>query len=151
MVKDAFKMLLESPLLLSRNFKLSEFLYSDTAKEKNIDNVPHNYKRFSVVLENLVELCNYLEVIRAATGNKPVYITSGFRSVQLNQMVKGIYGSHHILGAAADITAKDFDNLINAVEFCYAGSPYVDYEINLEKRYIHVELKCPKRDERKSC
>lgn len=151
MVKDAFKMLLDSPLLVSRHFKLSEFLHSDTAEKLKIDNHPHTYKRFSVILHNLENLCTYLETLRAAYGNKPIYITSGVRSVQLNNKVGGNYGSFHLYGAAADITAHDFEELCESLDWCFYGHPKLYYYADRDKKYIHLQLKTCLKDEREKC
>jgi uncharacterized protein YcbK (DUF882 family) len=43
-----------------------------------------------------------LDPLRAALG-KPVRVTSGFRSPEVNQAVKGSPTSQHMLGEAADI------------------------------------------------
>lgn len=139
MVKDSFQMLRDSPLPLSKHFKLREFLVSETADRTGISNHPHTYKRFAVCLKNLCTLVEKLEIIRAAIGNKPIYITSGIRSVALNQQVNGEYNSKHLIGAAVDFTADDFDDLCEAVEFCYAGNPEV-YFYRGDSNYIHLEL-----------
>lgn len=82
-----------------RYFILSEFLKSDTAKQKGIDNVPD----FEQV-EHLMELTeNFLEPLRVALG-LPVFVESGFRCSKLNSAVGGSSTSAHPLGYAADIT-----------------------------------------------
>lgn len=143
MVKDAFQLLRDSPLPLSKNFILREFLVSDTADKLGISNHPHTYKRFAVCLKNLCTIAQKLEVIRAATGNKPILITSGVRSVQVNNLVNGEYTSKHLIGAAVDFTANDFDDLCEAVDFCYAGNPEVYYYRDDKKKYIHLQLQKP--------
>ena len=83
-------------------FELSEFIVSDVAKKKGIDNTPS----FSVVerLDNLV--ANLLEPMRIAYG-KPITVTSGYRCEKLNKAVGGVNGSAHLRGDAADLTASD--------------------------------------------
>jgi len=85
-----------------RYFELSEFITSDTAKKKGIDNTPS----FTVVehLDNLVS--KILEPLRIAYG-KPINVTSGYRSDKLNRAVGGVNGSAHLRGDAADLTASD--------------------------------------------
>ena len=79
-------------------FELDEFLASDVAKKKKIDNTP----TFEAVanLEELVE--NILDPLRAAYG-MPIKVTSGYRSAELNKAVGGMVGSVHQLGLAADL------------------------------------------------
>ena len=78
-------------------FELSEFIKSDTAKKKNIDNTP----TFEIVehLEELVE--KVLEPLRAAYG-MPIKISSGYRCPALNKAVQGAATSVHMIGYAAD-------------------------------------------------
>lgn len=85
-----------------RYFELSEFIVSDTAKKRGIDNTPS----FSVVehLDNLV--AKILEPMRIAYG-KPITVSSGYRCDKLNKVVGGVNGSAHLRGDAADLTASD--------------------------------------------
>lgn len=56
--------------------------------------------------ENLNKLIQNLEVIRAAAGNKPLTISSGYRSAAHNAAVGGKPKSQHLYGNAADIKIK---------------------------------------------
>ena len=82
---------------MSRYFQLSEFLASDTARRKGIDNTPS----FQVV-ESLAELADTLDGIRAAWGSG-IRITSGYRCPELNKAVGGVATSAHTKGNAADL------------------------------------------------
>lgn len=79
-------------------FELDEFIRSDTAKKKNIDNTP----TFEIVshLDELVE--KFLDPLRAAYG-MPIKISSGYRCPALNKAVNGSPTSVHMLGHAADL------------------------------------------------
>ena len=79
-------------------FELSEFIRSDVAKKKGIDNTP----TFEVVahLEELVE--KVLDPLRAAYG-MPIKISSGYRCPALNRAVSGSSTSVHMIGYAADM------------------------------------------------
>ena len=78
-------------------FTLDEFLRSDTATKKKIDNTPS----FEVI-ENLLDLALFLDGIRKAWGSG-IHINSGYRSLALNAAVGGVQGSQHCYGLAADI------------------------------------------------
>lgn len=54
----------------------------------------------------LKPLCSELEIIREFFGNKPIKITSGYRTPIYNRKVGGVRNSQHILGKAADIKIK---------------------------------------------
>lgn len=75
---------------LSKNFDWSEFQSHDGAI------MPEDVKK------NIKELVKNLEVIRTASGNKPIKINSGYRSPQQNIDVGGKSKSYHMKGLAAD-------------------------------------------------
>lgn len=93
---------------MARYFELKEFLKSDTAKWRGIDNTPG----FDEV-EHLRELTEkVLDPLRAAWGS-PLNVSSGYRCEKLNAAVGGSVTSAHLLGYAADIVPavgrlKDF-------------------------------------------
>lgn len=79
-------------------FELDEFIRSDTAKKKKIDNIP----TFEAV-DNLNELVEkILDPLRAAYG-MPITVSSGYRCEALNRAVKGVSSSVHMKGLAADL------------------------------------------------
>ena len=78
------------------NFSLSELIFSNTAIKHNISNMPDIQS-----LDNLLELFFYcLQPIRNLI-NKPMIITSGYRSSKLNSLVGGKTNSLHLSGCAA--------------------------------------------------
>lgn len=83
-------------MLLSPHFTLEEFLVSETAARKGINNTPTDE-----VVANLKRLCERLELVRALF-NAPVVITSGYRCPALNAAVGGAKDSAHMYGRAAD-------------------------------------------------
>ncbi len=83
--------------LLSKDFKLFEFITSPTADRHGISNMPNDAE-----LKNLKLLCQkILQPAREALG--PLKINSGFRSAKLNKIVGGVPTSDHRLGFAADV------------------------------------------------
>lgn len=51
-------------------------------------------------------LIDKLEELRTAIGNKPIRITSGYRTPKYNKMVGGVPKSQHLLGKGSDITVE---------------------------------------------
>ena len=96
------------------NFALSEFIKSDTATQRGIDNTPD----FDEV-GNLEELIGtILQPLREAWG-KPLIISSGYRCEELNKSVGGVMNSAHLYGNAADVqvaSSKDFDEFVEFAE-----------------------------------
>ena len=91
---------------LSENFSLHEFTKSQTPTRHNIKNVPNDKQIF-----NLRNLCvNVLQPVRDYFL-KPMIISSGFRSVELNIKIGSTIKSQHIQGMAADVEVLDVGNL----------------------------------------
>jgi uncharacterized protein YcbK (DUF882 family) len=78
---------------ITQNFSLEEF------KCKDGGDIPNS------ALSNIVELARNLEILRTAI-NKPIAITSGYRSPKYNAKIGGVKDSQHLRGTAADIKVK---------------------------------------------
>jgi zinc D-Ala-D-Ala carboxypeptidase len=99
---------------LSKHVTLAEFQNSDTATTRGINNKMNELQIASAKL-----LCeNVFEPLRLYL-NIPIRISSGFRSVQLNKMIKGSLTSQHTKGEAMDIKidAKGFYFIKDKLEF----------------------------------
>jgi len=79
---------------LSPHFTLAELTYTD---HRQLDNTPTQNE-----ISNLQRLANFLEIVKATLGGKPIIITSGYRSKAVNDAVGSKDSSHHRLGLAAD-------------------------------------------------
>jgi len=87
-----------------KNFKLWEFLKSDVAARKGIDNTPDDHS----IVENLKHTAWILqelrnEISRFKNKDTPMTVSSGFRCKKLNQAIKGAKNSDHMKGLAADV------------------------------------------------
>ena len=77
---------------LSENFHLREFTKSTIADMRGIVLSPDSRQ-----IANIKHLCwEILEPIRILFDDKPIIITSGFRSEALNKIVGGSERSHHL-------------------------------------------------------
>lgn len=83
-------------------FELAEFLKSDTATKRRIDNTP----TFEVVDHLSALVMVILDPLREAWGGR-LNVTSGYRSARLNTAVGGAITSAHCRGYAADIQTAD--------------------------------------------
>lgn len=118
---------------LTKNFSLSEFTYSDTAKKYKINNncgVQH--------ANNLRNLCIYVLQPLRDYLKQPIKITSGYRCPELNKKVGGQPNSQHIDGKAADIITADLRTTFNYIK---NNLPYdqllYEYD-NQGNTWIHV-------------
>jgi hypothetical protein len=83
---------------LSKNFTLEEFLVSQTATRHGIDMTPSDFIR-----HNLEELCvTCLQPLRDEVG-AGIFISSGFRPLELNGRIGGSKTSAHVYGRASDL------------------------------------------------
>lgn len=85
---------------LSPNFSLQELTFSQVASRRKLDNTPSEK-----VKDNLERLAFFLEQVRKLF-NKPLLISSGYRSREVNEAIGGSKTSQHCEGCAADFNVK---------------------------------------------
>ena len=128
---------------LSEHFSLPEFVVSQTAIRKGIDNTPP-----SEAIINLQQLCiHVLEPIRNALG--VVHISSGYRCPELNEAIGGAKTSQHVEGKASDITVNDIP--VDVV-FDYIKRSNIDFDqmINeFDGAWLHISFNLGKN--RREC
>ena len=90
---------------LTPNFSLEQMTRSKTAKLHGINNVP---EEGSELMRNLMRLARALQHSRSILGNHPIYVTSGYRTRELNDLVSGSSTSMHMRGLAADFRCPGF-------------------------------------------
>jgi hypothetical protein len=90
---------------LTPNFTLEEFTDSQTAARRGIHNVPSAYSQERMNLQRTAEV---MEKVRAILDNKPVLISSGYRSLPVNKAVGGSKNSAHTHGLAVDFSCPGF-------------------------------------------
>ena len=122
---------------LSKNFSLEEMERSQTAQRMGIKN-----KAGSGEIKNLTDLCyNVLEPCRAKF-DKPIRISSGYRSEELCVAIGSKKTSQHALGMAVDMEIPSESNLKvalwlqNNVDFDQLILEYYTGEAN--SGWIHV-------------
>lgn len=124
-----------TPRQLSPNFTLMEFIVSQTAERKGIDNSPPPQ-----VIERLQFLCtNILEPARAALG--PLRISSGYRCLALNTAIGGSLTSAHMHGFAADVLPLKASKLVFArwvKANCLFDQIILEYGTPSDPAWVHV-------------
>lgn len=114
------------------NFSISELVYSKIAAKNNINNMPDVNS-----LDNMLELIFYcLQPIRDLI-NKPMIITSGFRSKKLNDLIQGQKKSHHIIGCAADFVIYGLEPSI-IIDIIKKSDISFNQLINEHDKWVHV-------------
>lgn len=114
---------------LSRNFTLAEL----TKTETGLANVPT-----VEALGNLTKLAtSILQPLRDKLG-KPINVTSGFRSPEVNRRVGGEALSAHLTGRAADIWVEGMTPYQLAKFIQDSGLPYD--KVIQEPSWVHVQI-----------
>ena len=92
---------------ISEHLSLSEVIRSESAKRNGISNMPtaEHIENFKILATKV------FEPIREHFG-VPIRISSGYRSKELNRLIKGSSSSQHCKGQAIDI---DMDGTSNGV------------------------------------
>lgn len=99
-----------STIKLSKNLSLGECLRSETAKRLGIKNEPHD----DWVVENLRAIAeDVFQPLRDGLG-VPIYVSSGYRSPDLNVAIGGAKRSQHMEGRALDLDADVYGGVTNA-------------------------------------
>jgi hypothetical protein len=90
---------------LSKNFTLNEMIQSEAALRHGIDNTPTPQ-----VVANLTALC--VAVLQPVRNfyNRPVKVSSGYRSFAVNSVIGGSRSSDHCWGYAADFEIPGVPN-----------------------------------------
>ena len=119
---------------LTPHFTLEEFTYSETATRLGIDNTPTIEVR-----QNLEILALGMENVRILLGC-PITISSGYRCLELNNILKSKPTSSHVKGLAADFRANSYGNP-NRIVFAIVNSdiPY-DQVINEYDSWVHISF-----------
>ena len=85
-------------MIISEHLSLAELIASDSAKRRGISNMPTPEH-----IANLKQLAEHVfEPIRAHF-RCPIFISSGYRSEELNRLIGGASSSQHSKGEAIDI------------------------------------------------
>lgn len=123
-------------LMWGRNFSLKEMVESDTARALGIDNrLPVQY------VPNVLGLIqNVLDPLRECYGY-PIYINSGYRCAELNDLVGGVKNSFHLTGCAADLdTRRGKAENQRIYEFIRDNLPFTEMGWEGGGQWVHVAL-----------
>jgi hypothetical protein len=94
---------------MTPHFSLAELTHTS---HRQFDNTPNEKE-----LANLQKLAEFLEQVKTLLDNKPIMITSGYRSKPVNDSVGSSDKSQHRLGYAADFKVPGMtpDQVVRAI------------------------------------
>lgn len=119
---------------LSEHFTLEEFAFSQTAVRKGIDNSPMS----QIVLAHLKGTAQRMEDVRNLLS-RPIRITSGYRTPELNRAIGGAKHSHHMDGWAADFICPSYGKPIDIVRAIAESDIQFDQLIQ-EGTWVHISF-----------
>lgn len=132
-------------LRLAKNFLLSEFLQSETATRKGIDNTPTrehiaNLQKYTGPgMQRVRDLINKPTLCHKP--NVPIIITSGYRSEKLNYAIGGSLKSQHSKGQAADFIAPGYGTPKDICELIVENARAIDFDqLIWEGTWVHISF-----------
>src|ERR1700741_1767714 len=118
---------------LTEHFNLSELIASDYAARNGLDNTPT-----PAIEANLSKVAVTLEAVRAIY-NKPLTVSSGYRSPEVNKGIGGAPDSAHMYGLAADINVPGMTPYDLGVAIMKSGIVF-DQIIHEFGSWVHIAV-----------
>lgn len=129
--------------MLSKYFALSELTVSETAARRGLKNIP-----FGKQLENLKQTAQRMDAIREGLG-KPIIVTSGYRSPEVNAAVGGSRTSAHCHGLAVDFTCPGYGSPLAVAKAILASGIEFDQLIHEYGAWVHIGFAEPGKPSRR--
>jgi zinc D-Ala-D-Ala carboxypeptidase len=117
---------------LSPHFTLTELTSSQAAARMGLDNTPP-----AEMVAALRRTAQLLEQVRTLLG-KPVLVSSGYRSPQVNRAIGGAANSAHMLGCAADFSCPSFGSPIEICRAVADSDISFDQLIHEFRAWVHI-------------
>jgi hypothetical protein len=121
---------------LQQSFRLSEFLRSETAVRRGLDNTPLPTEMANI--RNI--LAPGMQRVRNCLG-APVLVLSGYRSPEVNAAVGGSKASQHMKGLACDFVAPDFGLPKTIAKYLLQRGPELRWDqLIWEGGWVHISF-----------
>lgn len=128
---------------LSKYFALSELTVSETAARRGLKNTP-----FGKQLENMKQTAQRMDAIREGLG-KPIIVTSGYRSPEVNAAIGGSRTSAHCHGLAVDFTCPGYGSPLAVAKAILASGIEFDQLIHEYGAWVHIGFAEPGKPSRR--
>lgn len=118
-------------LVEPRYFSLKELMTTSVNKP--------NFPMTFTYVANLRALADILDTFREELGH-PIFVSSGYRTPEVNDAVGGVPNSLHLRGRAADIWTSElqFENLVDVIN--RHRRELTEFIVNRYKGYIHIAI-----------
>lgn len=124
-------------LVFPKWFTLEELTVSQTAARHGINNIPKGD-----VLKNLHKTALMMVNIRKLLGDKPIIVSSGYRSPEVNAKVGGSNNSAHTLGYAVDFTCPGYGSPLEVAKAIAESELMegIDQLIHEYNSWVHISF-----------
>jgi zinc D-Ala-D-Ala carboxypeptidase len=121
---------------LSDHFTLAEAVFSRTASKRNIDNTPSPEE-----IAVLIKTATQMEKVRALLGNRPITVSSWFRSPKLSVAIGSSIRSQHCKAEAVDFMCHSFGSVRDICERIIDHKELIKYDqLILENGWVHISF-----------
>ena len=121
---------------LSQHFSLAEAIYSKTAIDNKVDNMPDEKQ-----LATMKYTAEQMELVRKLLGEHPIKVNSWFRGPKVNSLVGGVATSQHSKGEAVDFTAPWFGSALEVCKKLMEHKHEINYDqLIYEQTWIHISF-----------
>ncbi len=128
-------MKIQYPIKLSDHFTFAESIESETAERNNIPNLPNEAE-----LAVMVEAAKGMERVRGVLG-VAIFVTSWFRSIPVNRILKSKDNSQHPQGEAVDFKAPSFGTPLAICQFLIRYQHIIKFDqLILEHSWVHISF-----------
>lgn len=116
---------------LSDHFTLAEFTRSAAATRLGLSNQPPE-----AMLDTLKQTAERMERVRALLGNRPLTITSAYRTAAVNRAAGGSPTSDHVNGLAVDFQSSHMTPRQMALEISASTVPFD--QLIIYRNHLHI-------------
>ena len=120
---------------ISEHFTWREVTFSETAIRAGIDNTPPDE-----LLPNIQRMANFMEQVRFVLGGRPIFISSWYRSPEVNSTIGGSKSSAHMKGLACDFVCPLLGEPKHVAKELAESNLDFDQVILEGNRWVHIGL-----------
>lgn len=118
---------------MASNFSIKELCFSETALRNNINNAPGKQE-----LENIIYTIKGMENVRKLLNNNPIFISSGYRCLAVNELLNSKKTSAHVKGLACDFVCRKFGSPKEIVKKIVESNIEFDQVIEEYDSWVHI-------------
>lgn len=120
---------------LTEHFTWKDVTFSEMAIRNDINNEPPEELK-----PNILRMARFMEEVRYVVGGRPIFISSWYRSPELNSIIGGSKTSAHMKGLACDCICPLLGNPLRFAQELNQSNLDFDQVINEFDRWVHIGL-----------